>query len=360
MKNLRDASIELILKHQSETGGYIASPNFPVYHYSWYRDGAFISHAMNIAGQFKSASKFHEWAATNINKRSAQIEKLINKRALGQEIAPDEHLHCRYTVDNNESQENWTNFQLDGFGTWIWSLDEFITNTGFKTQSHINAVQNLIPYLATFWTDGQYDWWEESFGYQHISTIAAISVGLQRCSYWPEISLELRSLAKETSRKIKEYVYKYGVHDGHLIKWVGNNNVDGSLAALVTPLNFLEHDSTLAKRTLDEISKKLGLLGTHRHLSDVYFGGGQWLILSSFLALGYISIGEKDLGEEVLTWLESHANENSELPEQVTQNLLFPEKRYEWITKWGEPALPLLWSHAMYIILQYELEKVLN
>jgi isomaltose glucohydrolase len=360
MENLRDVSIELILKNQSETGGYIASPNFRVYQYSWYRDGAFISHAMSIVGQFESALKFHEWAATNINKRSGQIKDLINKRALGQEIFPDEHLHCRYTVDNNESQEDWTNYQLDGFGIWIWSLDEFIKNTGFKSQNQIAAVQNLIPYLATFWTDGQFDWWEESFGYQHISTIAAISVGLERCSHWPEISPELRSLAKETSVKIEEYVLKFGVQDGHLIKWIGNNNVDGSLAALVAPLNFLKHDSTLAKRTLDEISTKLGLLGTHRHLSDVYFGGGQWLILSSFLALGYIAIGERDLGEKVLTWIESQANENSELPEQVTQNLLFPEMRGEWIKKWGEPALPLLWSHAMYLILQGELEKVLN
>ncbi|MFO7662332.1 MAG: glycoside hydrolase, partial [Chloroflexota bacterium] len=61
---LWDRSIDIILENQSSSGAYLASPNFPTYHYSWFRDGAFIAYAMDIAGHHESAARFHEWAAT--------------------------------------------------------------------------------------------------------------------------------------------------------------------------------------------------------------------------------------------------------------------------------------------------------
>jgi hypothetical protein len=38
------------------------------------------------------------------------------------------------------------------------------------------------------------------------------------------------------------------------------------------------------------------------------------------------------------------------LPEQ-TGELLRPDRYRPWVEKWGEPASPLLWSHAMYLTL---------
>ena len=151
-----------------------------------------------------------------------------------------------------------------------------------------------------------------------------------------------------------------GVKDGHLIKWIGGEDVDGSLAALISPLGLIDPSSELAIKTVSEIKNQLGLLGTRRHVNDVYFGGGRWLILSCFLALSLIQIGEYESAQEVITWLESQADSDLELPEQVGDDLLFPEAKKEWVAKWGEPAKPLLWSHAMYLMLNSELNKVLN
>jgi hypothetical protein len=50
------------------------------------------------------------------------------------------------------------------------------------------------------------------------------------------------------------------------------------------------------------------------------------------------------------------ATDNRELPEQMPTDLLHPETRQEWITKWGMPAVPLLWSHAMFLLLKKEVE----
>ncbi|MGH2368491.1 MAG: glycoside hydrolase family 15 protein, partial [Chloroflexota bacterium] len=51
-------SVELILRHQASSGAYLASPDFPVYRFSWLRDGAFIADAMSRAGHSASADAF--------------------------------------------------------------------------------------------------------------------------------------------------------------------------------------------------------------------------------------------------------------------------------------------------------------
>lgn len=358
-QDLVDTSIRIIGENQSSTGGYLASPNFAVYNYSWFRDGAFIAHAMSIAGEKESARAFHKWAAENINKRAEKVRTLIERSKNRLEIDPEEHLHCRYSTDGNESEEDWTNFQLDGFGTWLWSLNEFKKTGEDLSPDAIKAVTILIPYLQTFWKSPSFDWWEESFGEIHISTIGCIAAGLEAVSSWHELSPELISIADNCAAEIRRYVLTEGVKDGHLTKWVGSSEVDGSLAALIAPLNWLR-DSSIAEKTLTAISQQLGELGTHRHLKDVYFGGGPWPLLTAFLALGRASLGDRDFAEQALEWIANTADSDFQLPEQLPTDLLHPETRDEWIAKWGVPALPLLWSHAMFLILKAEVESESN
>ena len=56
-------SVGVIRAHQATTGAYLASPAFPVYRYSWFRDGAFIADAMSRAGDIESAEAFFGWCA---------------------------------------------------------------------------------------------------------------------------------------------------------------------------------------------------------------------------------------------------------------------------------------------------------
>lgn len=356
LEALEKSSIRIICENQSSTGGYIASPNFAVYNYSWFRDGAFIAHAMSLVGEVASASAFHLWAAKNINDREAKISDLISRSNKGETIDPEDHLHCRYSVDGRESVEEWTNFQLDGFGTWLWAANEFRGAGNLLDPSIYQAARNLIPYLSQFWKAPSFDWWEESFGYQHVSTLGCIAAGLDAVRDWEEISPDLRASADVCATEIRNHVMKNGVIADHLTKWIGSNAVDGSLAALIAPLGWIE-DQLIIDKTLDAISDQLGELGTHRHLEDVYFGGGPWPLLSVFLALGRAQQGDISKAERTLEWVAACANEALELPEQLATDLLHPETRQEWIEKWGVPAEPLLWSHAMFLILKKEVEK---
>ena len=51
-QGLYKKSIQTILANQSQWGSFIASPNFPTYQYCWLRDGSYIAHAMDTAGEF--------------------------------------------------------------------------------------------------------------------------------------------------------------------------------------------------------------------------------------------------------------------------------------------------------------------
>lgn len=346
---LRDASIRVILENQSSSGAYIASPSFRVYNYSWIRDGAFIADAMLDHKQIESASLFHNWVSSVVLSRRNKIDTLILRNRSGENIAPDEHLHCRYTVEGEESDEPWTNFQLDGFGTWIWALDRFQSHGNSLTTENIQATELLISYLAEFWSADSFDWWEESFGYQHVATLGSVSAGLKACSAWSSISQKNRSLASTVARKIRLHISENLSADFRLTKWIGGTGLDGSLASLIAPFGLYPPNSLIARQTILAIEQELGLLGTYRHLDDVYFGGGKWLILSSFLALAILELGDNEKPRAILEWLASTADENLQLPEQLPAPLLHPGQRQEWIDKWGEPAQPLLWSHAMYL-----------
>lgn len=55
--------------------------------------------------------------------------------------------------------------------------------------------------------------------------------------------------------------------------------------------------------------------------------------------------------------IESKADKDGNLPEQININVLNSDFYYKWIEEKGKPAKTLLWSHAMYIILKNALMK---
>ena len=354
---LRDASIHIIKANQSDSGAYMASPNFRVYKYSWFRDGAFIAEAMSANDETESALLFHQWATRIIIEREEKIASLIRRNRQGEEIAAEEHLHCRFTLYGDESEEVWTNLQLDGFGTWLWALGIFRERGNALPPATYRAVENLIGYLGAFWKLDTYDWWEESFGHQHVANLGSIAAGLHSCSTWQELSAESRSEAARNSEQIVDLIHSNGLISGRLAKWIGGEGLDSSLLSLIAPFKLFSGSDPISEKTIASVVGELGMLGTYRHKDDGYFGGGRWPLLSCFLGLAFIEAGDREKAVEILNWVETVANEEFELPEQLETPLLHPELRAEWIVNWGEPAIPLLWSHAMYLSLSAALSS---
>ncbi|MCC8437638.1 hypothetical protein HP567_024190 [Brevibacillus sp. M2.1A] len=81
---------------------------------------------------------------------------------------------------------------------------------------------------------------------------------------------------------------------------------------------------------------------------------GQWLLLFAWLGWYYVKTGRREEAEKIAAWMVSQ-RQASGLPEQVQEHLLSPTHYEMWVERAGHPAVPLLWSHAMFLVLAAEL-----
>jgi GH15 family glucan-1,4-alpha-glucosidase len=159
---------------------------------------------------------------------------------------------------------------------------------------------------------------------------------------------------------VRDYVLQNGVAStGHFMKHLGNEVVDASLLWTAVPYGLVNVTDTRFSRTLAKIERDLHRPGggVYRYIADVYYGGGEWILLTAWLAWVYIELGRINDARELMVWIEAQATNDGMLPEQVSDHLLHPTYYAEWETRWGTVATPLLWSHAMYLIVESLLEK---
>jgi GH15 family glucan-1,4-alpha-glucosidase len=346
--DLFQRSIDIILENQHTSGAYIASPTFPTYHYCWFRDGSFIAYSMDLVGESASSQKFHAWAVRAVNQRVDVVNRALQFASEGKPIGSTEILHTRYTLDGQDGKyEEWPNFQLDGFGTWLWALNEHRIRTNESLPAEwVQAASVTASYLEAFWRQPCFDCWEEFSDKVHLHTLAAIYGGLRACQ---ELDGKDRS---SILAAIKSYVLDLGVVNGHFTKFIGSDTVDASLLGLSIPYNLVSPNDPLMQATVHEIERLLKRGGgVHRYCSDTYYGGGEWVLLAGWLGWYYAETDRKLEAKKMLKWMKSTANECGDLPEQIPATLNDPGFYQPWFHRWGNIAAPLLWSHASYLIL---------
>jgi GH15 family glucan-1,4-alpha-glucosidase len=140
---------------------------------------------------------------------------------------------------------------------------------------------------------------------------------------------------------------------------LAESGVDASLLGLTLPYRTFRLDHPYIIETVQLLEKDIHYKngGIYRYKEDVYYGGGEWVLLTAWLGWYYALAGEKSKAQKLLAWIESVAAENGDLPEQVNKHVLFPADLSVWIERWGPVATPLLWSHAMYLILYQTLRE---
>src|SRR5258706_11783187 len=213
---LWDKSIEVIRQGQAASGAYLASPTFSQYQASWMRDGSLIAYGMDRAGQRDSSRRFYEWTFRTLSRYTGQAEALLDKVARGVKPEEPDYLPTRFAVDGGRVPGHWGDFQLDGYGTWLWGLTEHIGLTNDQDFYHkLRPIVSVIcRYLIALWQQPNYDCWEEFPDHVHISTLACIYGGLQaisRCD--PALNTELK--LGEAAAEIRAFVLDRGVADGH-------------------------------------------------------------------------------------------------------------------------------------------------
>jgi GH15 family glucan-1,4-alpha-glucosidase len=211
---------------------------------------------------------------------------------------------ARYTLDGERDASEWPHRQHDGWGLFLWAVREHAARYGGGSRWR-EATLATTAYLELARGEPCVDWWEEREG-MHAATLACIAAGLG-----DELDLSEAEERLDASLLV--------------LPLLGFGPVD--VSPLVSPGG-----------------------GVHRHLDDVYYGGGEWLLLTAMLGLA-----EPERGAERLEWIAAHAEPDGSLPEQSQDHLLQPKAYDEWVSRWGPPPSPLLWSHAMFLTLDHEL-----
>jgi GH15 family glucan-1,4-alpha-glucosidase len=154
---LQRRSIQVIRSGQSPEGGYVASPTFERYRYSWLRDGSFIADAMSRVGEVGSAEAFFDWVARI--------------------VVAGKGFDARYTLAGERDGSEWPHSQYDGWGLWLWAMREHCTRHG-RPSRWGEAANQTAAQLEAVRTEPCIDWWEERLGV-HAATLACIAAGLE-------------------------------------------------------------------------------------------------------------------------------------------------------------------------------------
>lgn len=352
------AGIAIMKQNQDASGAFLASPNFPVYRYSWLRDGSYIALALNRAGERRACHAFHAWTAGTINTMAPRIAAITEADRAGRSIDPRLLLPTRYLTDGsveNDDDDPWPNIQFDGYGTWLWALADQLGDRPLTTVQERAAVL-AADYLTMVWRLPCYDYWEEYGDRLHTSTLASITAGLRAAAALTGVE-RYAVVADE----VWAFLQSHCVRDGHFTKGPQDNRVDASLLSLAVPFGLIAADEPRYAATVARIESELTCPdgGVWRYLGDTYYGGGTWILLTCWLGLAKLGAGDRDAALAKLAWARDFASPNGSLPEQVTddQHTQQPAWRQPWIDKWGAPADPLLWSQAMYLLLDDALQR---
>jgi GH15 family glucan-1,4-alpha-glucosidase len=360
------ASLMTLLAGQAPSGAFIASPTFPTYRYSWFRDGAFIAQALDLWGEHQRARAFYDWGCRIVRRNADMVVSAVSTTLVGS--LPACYLHTRYTADGDPGDDEWPNFQLDGFGTFLWGLVEHLQSIAGDVfgrsdappavpEGWPEAIELLAKYLTQLWRSPSYDCWEEFPDETHISTLCALYGGMNAVATYFD-----RPDWKETALSIQSFILDHSTRLGYLPKFIGTTEVDAALLWACIPYGVVNAADPIMIRTVEQIERELvgPQGGVHRYADDSYYGGGAWILLTA--ALGeYLLLQDDGRGTEapdlraaeILEWIERQASPRGELPEQVARDLNRPDMYQSWVERWGAVACPLLWSHAAYLRLKH-------
>lgn len=343
-------SLEVLRSGQAPSGALVACPAFDVYRYAWLRDGAFCAHALDVMGARDAARGWHDWVLASIEGNRQLVESATASVAGGRTPAPSAMPPARFTLDGRlekpDEEEPWPNFQIDGYGMWLWALEKHLAGEPLP-RSFEPTVELVAEYLRAVWPLECFNCWEELDGGIHASTLAAVYAGLCAAA---RLAGDERWAAEAES--VRAFLLAHLVRDGRFRRGPDDPRLDGSLLWLGVPFGVVPLDHPALQATVDAVRRELSGPegGVYRYRGDTYYGGGEWLLLTSSLAWHDAIAGNVDGFERAQAWVRAQALPNGDLPEQVPTRAQDPSMVGPWERKWGTVAAPLLWSHAMYLI----------
>ena len=91
---------------------------------------------------------------------------------------------------------------------------------------------------------------------------------------------DLEAAAQQEAEQVCAAVVREGIRDGHLVKWLGGNDIDASLVAVAALYDVFAIDHPVVVETVAVVESRLVDGGVHRYESDTFYGGGQSCLAS--------------------------------------------------------------------------------
>jgi GH15 family glucan-1,4-alpha-glucosidase len=355
-KRLAATSVRSMLSHQVGSGAFFASRDFAPYRYCWLRDGSFTAFALDHAGEQEAAEKFHRWAAAAVAGIAPTLRAATERRLAGGTNDAASMPPARYTVDGTVERDGWPNFQVDGYGTWLWALSEHVVRWGAKSlvDEVGESLELASTYLEAVDLDPCYDCWEENGHAVHTSTLACVYGGLSAAA-----ELIGDQAARRKADEVGEYILSRTRSGSRFAKSSADGGVDASLLWLAVPFGVVSPAEPAMAATAAEIQERLQLAGgIRRYAADSYYGGGAWPLLTAWLGWYRAKAGDLPAAERCAAWVEHCYDSAGHLPEQVGGEHRDPDAYRTWVGRWGRPAADLAWSHARYFVLRDELQRL--
>ena len=290
-RRLALSSVKSMLSHQVESGAFFASMDFAPYRYCWLRDGSFTAFALDRAGEQEAAERFHRWAAAAVGGIAPTVRAATERRLAGGTNDAASMPPARYTVEGTVERDSWPNFQIDGYGTWLWAVSEHVEHWGAKTlvDELGESLELACSYLEAVDLDPCYDCWEENGQAVHTSTLACVYGGLSASA----------ALLGRRGGEAKGGRGRPTTSTPGCVAARGSPSRAPTAASTPAssgwpyPSASSARASTIMAATAAEVQESLELDGgIRRYGADTYYGGGAWPLLTAWLGWYRASTGD--------------------------------------------------------------------
>jgi GH15 family glucan-1,4-alpha-glucosidase len=362
----------LMISTQMDHGGAILAAtdtditqfNRDTYAYMWPRDGALVSHALDVAGFESLSVRFHQFCLNLLTREGFFLHKYNPDGSAGSSWHP--------WVRDGEPQ---LPIQEDETALVIWALWKHFDK--FRDVENIKPLyRDLIMRAAGFMmnymdeTHGlplpSYDLWEERRGV-FAWTVGAVYGGLMAAANFAEVfgeEAEAESF-RQTAARIREGCdrYLWSEQEGRFLRSVQfdasgclqtDQTLDSSMMGLLLFGMYDPCDPRIeatVKALYDRLWVKTEVGGMARYENDYYHQvsqdisrvpGNPWFICTLWMAQYYLARAqsEEELSQALplIQWVADHALPSGILAEQVDPFTHAPIS-----------VSPLTWSHATFV-----------
>ncbi len=364
IKNIYNRTILLYpLLYNQKTGGIAAAMEVDEnktrcgrYAYSWPRDAAFITTALDLLNMNKETEKFYKNFCKNTQNRNGMWEQ-------------------RFYTDGRLAS-SW-GYQIDETASVIYGVYNHYLNTKDLKfiKDNFKMLEKATKYLEQYMDKilknekldrTSYDLWEMHEGIS-LYSIASIFAGFNAMIDIDELMvnefnnnrLKQNEIREQKERlqdkiiKIKEYIVNnfYDEDKKNYRRNLEDDKLDISILGTIYPFNVFSPKEKKIENTIERINMTLRTYtgGYLRFENDHYTQDRPWVITTLWMALYYIEVGKIKEAKECFDFVVNSQSPYGFLAEQVDNSRMEPA----WVIGLG-------WSHAMFVIVLDKLKRLEN